>query len=162
LATAEVGQVDDESTASDRSSRDANQPKRRFGRATRGDQVVNQQYALAGLNRVAVDLQPVGAILELVVVTEVLGGKLPLFADWHKADIQLVSERGANNKTARFDRRDLVDRLAAIRSAELFDDCLKAIRLFEQCRDVAKQHARLGKIGDGPDLCFDVDVLHHR
>src|SRR6266542_4005102 len=38
---------------------------------------------------------------------------------------------------------------------------MKAVRPFEQRRDVAKQHARLGKAGNRPDECLDVDVLHH-
>ena len=125
------------------------------------NQVIDEQHVLAALNPVGVQLKPVGAVLEVVVVTEVFGRELPLFADRHEADIQPVSERGADNKAARFDCRDLVDWAPAIRRTEFLDDRVKAIRVFEQCRDVAKQNARLGKVGDSPDLRLDVDVLRH-
>src|SRR6266545_1876042 len=161
FAAAQIRQVDHESAADDRSAGGADQPERRFSRAAGCNQVVDEQDVLAALNPVGVQLEPVGAVLELVVVTEVFGRELPLFADRHETDIQSMSERGADNKAARFDPRDLVDWAAAIRRTEFLDDRVKAIRLFEQGRDVAKQNARLGKIGDSPNQRLDVDVLHH-
>src|ERR1700694_1721871 len=151
FTTAQIRQVDHESAAGDRSAGDADQPERRFSRAAGCNQVVDEQHLLAALNSVGMQLQSVAAVLELVVVTEVFGRELPLFADRHESDIQPVSERGADNKAARFDRRDLVDRAAAIRRTALLDDRVTAIRLFEQRRNVAKQNARLGKVGDSPD-----------
>src|SRR5438132_6779566 len=73
FATAQIGQVDNEGAADHRSARHADQSKRRFGRAASGNQVVDEQYALGALNRIAVHFQSVGAILELIVVTEVFG-----------------------------------------------------------------------------------------
>ena len=87
FATAQIGQVDYESAADDRSASDADQPERRFGRAAGGNQIVDEKHTLAALNRVTMDLQSVRAILELVVVTEVFCRQLPLFADRHKANI---------------------------------------------------------------------------
>src|SRR6266540_7229326 len=92
LATPQIRQFDHESAADDRSAGDAYQPERRFGRAAGGNQVVDEQHVLAALNPIGVQLQPVGAVLELVVVAEVFGGELPLFADRHQADVQSVSE----------------------------------------------------------------------
>src|SRR5438105_15664030 len=131
FTAAQIRQVDHESAANYRSAGNADQPERRFSRAAGCNQVVDEQHLLAALNPVGMQLQPVGAVLELVIVTEVFGGELPLFAHRHETDIQLVSERGADNKAPRFDRRYLVDRTAAIRRTELLDDRMKAIRVFE-------------------------------
>src|SRR5438445_10440886 len=106
FTAAQIRQVDHESAADDRSAGNADQPERRFSRAAGCNQVVDEQHLLAALNPVGMQLQPVGAVLEMVVVTEVFGRELPLFADRHETDVQSVSERGANNKAARFDRRD--------------------------------------------------------
>src|ERR1700730_8008457 len=102
FTTAQIRQVDHERAADDRSAGAADQRERRFSRAAGGNEVVDEQHLLAALNPVCMQLQPVAAVLELVVVTEVFGRKLPLFADRHKTDIQCVSERGADNKAARF------------------------------------------------------------
>ena len=100
LMPAKIGQVDNERAGDHRSACDAEQPERRFGRATGGNQVVDKQHALAALNRVTVDLQSVCAIFELVVVTEVFGWQLALLADRYKAHIELVSERGTDDEAA--------------------------------------------------------------
>ena len=100
LTAAKIRQVDNESAGNHRSARDADQPERRFGRAASGNQVVDEQDALAALNCVTVDFQSVCAIFELVIVTEVFGRQLPLLADWYKANVELVSERGTDDKTA--------------------------------------------------------------
>ena len=75
--TAQIGQVDHESAADDGSPCNADQPERRFGGAAGGYQIVDEQDALAALNRVTVDLQSVCAIFELVVVAEVLCRNFP-------------------------------------------------------------------------------------
>src|SRR6202163_2801026 len=129
FTAAQIRQVDHESAADDRSAGNADQRERRFSRAAGCNQVVDEQHMLAALNPVGMQLQPVGAVLEVIVVPEVFGRELPLFADGHETDIQCVSERGADDKAARFDRRDLVDRAAALRRTELLDDCVKAIRV---------------------------------
>src|SRR6202163_1705271 len=90
FAAAQIRQVDHESAADDRSAGDADQPERRFSRAAGCNQVVDEQHLLAALDPVGVQLQPVAAVLEVVVVTEVFGGELPRFADRHKTDIQSV------------------------------------------------------------------------
>src|SRR3989442_16033048 len=85
FATTQIRQVDHESAADDRSAGDADQPERRFSRTAGRNQVVDEQHVLATLYPVGVQLQPVGAVLELVVVTEVFGRELTLFADRHEA-----------------------------------------------------------------------------
>ena len=91
FAAAQIRQVDHESAADDRSAGGGDQPERRFSRAAGCNQVVDEQHVLTALNPVDVQLQPVSAVLELVVVAEVFGRELPLFADRHKTDIQAVA-----------------------------------------------------------------------
>src|SRR6202163_3783382 len=88
FTAAQIRQVDHESAADDRSAGKADQRERRFSRAAGCDQVVDEQHLLAALNPFGMHLQPVGAVLEMVVVTEVFGWQLPLFADRHKTDVQ--------------------------------------------------------------------------
>ena len=53
------------------------QRDRRSRRAAGRDQIVDQEHPLARRDRVDVDLDPVGAVLELVVVTDQVCGSLP-------------------------------------------------------------------------------------
>ena len=107
---------------------EADELERRFGRSAGGDQVVDEQHALAALQRIAVHLETVDAVLELVVLAEVLGGQLAAFADRHEPRVHPVRERGPDDEAARFDRGDLVDRPAVIGAGEAVDDGLAAHR----------------------------------
>src|SRR5437762_2829523 len=85
FSTTQIGQIDHESAADNRSTGHADQSKRRFRCSARGDQVVDEQHALIALNGVTVQLQSARAILEPVVMTEILRRQLALFSDRDKA-----------------------------------------------------------------------------
>src|SRR5207249_4981705 len=126
-AAAEVGQIDDEGTADDRTSGETEKLERGLGRAASGDQVVDEQHALTALYPIAVHLEPVGAILELVVLPEVLGGQLAAFPNRHETGAQSIGKRGADDEAARFDRGDLVDTTGRIGRNEAIDDGVQRI-----------------------------------
>ena len=67
---AEIRQVDDEGRADDLGTQPAQQLDRGLRRAAGGDQIVDQQHGLAGLQRILVDLDDVDAVFELVVLAD--------------------------------------------------------------------------------------------
>src|SRR5205823_8872296 len=71
FTTAQIRQIDHEGAADDRAAGHPDQSKRRFRCSARSNQVVDQQHALAALDGVTMELQSAGAILELVVMTEI-------------------------------------------------------------------------------------------
>src|SRR6516164_5035335 len=95
---AEVRKVDDERAADNPAAGHVDQLQRGLGRAAGGDQVVDQKHAFAAQNAVAVDLQTVGAVLELVVLPEVLRRQLAAFANGDEASPQRESERCADDE----------------------------------------------------------------
>ena len=107
---------------------------------------------------IAVHFEPVDTVLELVVLTEILGGQLAGFPDRHEPGPQPIGKRRPHDEPARFDRRDLVDRTTVIRRNETLDDRVQRIRVFQQRRDVAKHHARPRKIGDRADQRLQIEA----
>ena len=85
--------------------------------AARGDQVVDQNDALAGLHRVLVHLHLVDAVFERIGDRHRGVRQLALLADRHEAGRELVGDRAAEDEAARLDARDLVDLGARPRAA---------------------------------------------
>ena len=86
------------------------EPGRGRGRAAGGDDVVDDERALAGRDRVAVDLQQVGSVFELVLLTLDLPRKLARLAERYQGLVHQVCQRRREQEPARFGRRDGVDR----------------------------------------------------
>ena len=63
------------------------------GGAAGGQQIVNQQHAAAGLDRVGVHGDGVGAVFEVVILLVGLVGELAFFADGHEAGLQIATRR---------------------------------------------------------------------
>jgi len=103
-----------------------------------------------------VHFEPVGAVLERVVLAEVFGRQLASFPDRHEPGIQRERKRCADDEAARFDRRYLVDAPIAKGVRQRVDRRMEAIGPLQQCRDVAKQDARPRKVGDRADQRRDV------
>src|SRR5215469_3461490 len=74
--------------------------------ATGGEEVVDDDDALAGKDGVLVDLQRVGAVLEVVLHGFGFGGELAGLADGHEAGVETVGERRTENEAAGFDAED--------------------------------------------------------
>src|SRR5579875_1698773 len=80
--------------------------------AAGGEQVVDDDDALAGTDGVLVNLQRVGAVLEVVLYGFGGSGELAGLADGDEAGVEAVGERGAEDEAAGFDAEDEVDVLA--------------------------------------------------
>src|SRR5688572_25973513 len=101
------------------------------------------------------DLDAVGAVLELVVVADGLGRQLALLADRHEAHAKLVGDRGADDEAARLDARDLADRLALVAFDDLVDRAAQSHRVLEQRGDVAEHDPLVGIVRDGANEGLD-------
>ena len=85
VATLEEGQLDEEGQADDLALQPLHQVDRAADRAAGRQEVVDDQDLLAGLDRVAVDLERVGAVLEGVLDADRLGRQLAELANRHEA-----------------------------------------------------------------------------
>ena len=95
-----------------------------------------------GLDRVAVDLERVRAVLERVLDGDRLGRQLAQLAHRHEAGVELVGHRGAEDEAARLHADDEVDLLAGVRREHQVDRFLVRGRVLEQGRDVVEEDAR--------------------
>src|SRR6516165_460145 len=148
VGAAEVGQIDDETGGQHFGADALEEFYCRLGGATSGDEIVHQDHALALEHRVLVHLHLVDAVFERIADGDALERQLALLADRHEAGRDLVRNRAAENKAARFNARYLVDLATGPRMHELVDGTPKGARVTKQRRDVAKHDARLGIIRD--------------
>src|SRR5437660_979408 len=102
-------------------------------------------------------LDPVGAVLEGVVVPHGFGGELALLADGHETGAQVMGDGPPKDEAARLDPRDLVDPGALVAGREGVDGGAEARGVAEQGGDVAKQNAGLGIIGNAADQRAEID-----
>ena len=82
---------------------------RRLGRAAGGDQVVDDQDALARPDGVLVDLDDVDAVFQRVLLADGLPRQLALLADRDEAAAQPVGDGAAEDEAARLDAGHRVD-----------------------------------------------------
>src|SRR5438477_7292544 len=108
VASLEEGQLQQKSVAGELRSELSHQSARGRRGAPGRDDVVHHQRALARPQRVVVDLQAVGAVLQVVGMGDLARRQLALLADRDEAGAQAVGEHGAENETAALDGHDLV------------------------------------------------------
>jgi two-component system, OmpR family, KDP operon response regulator KdpE len=77
--------------------------------AAGGQQVVHQHHALAGLNRVQVNLQRVGAVFQVVGHARHRRGQFARLAHGHKSGVQPVGQRRPKDESPRLDAQHQVD-----------------------------------------------------
>ena len=78
-------------------------------RAARGDEIVNEQHRLTGLQRILVDLDDVDAVFQLVLLADGLRRQLALLADGHEAAAKAVGDGAAEDEAARLDAGNRLD-----------------------------------------------------
>ena len=102
-----------------------------------------------GCDRVAVDLEQVGAVLELVLLALDLPRQLAGLADRHEPGRAAVRDRRREHEAARLDPEHLVDR-ARPRTARASASTVsgEGVGRREQRRDVLEDDARLRIVGD--------------
>src|SRR5438477_2888347 len=129
----------------------SNQVGRGSGRATGGKHIIHDQHGLTGLDRVLVNLQPVGSILELIVLAHRLPGQFAGFPDGHEAGAEAEGDSATRDEAASLDRRHDVWRAIDPVTADLLHHGLENLLVGQQRRDVLEDDPRLRKIGDVAD-----------
>ena len=152
VAALEEVELDEEAQPDDLALEPLDELDRALDRAAGGQQVVDDQDALAGGDGVAVDLEGVRAVLERVLDGDRLGRELAELADRHEAGVELVGHRRAEDEPARLHPDDDVDPHAGERLEHEVDGFLVCGGVLEQGRDVVEEDPWLREIGDLADL----------
>ena len=125
-----------------------------------GDQIVDQQHALARRDRIGVHLDAIRAVLELVVLADGLVRELSGLAHGDEARAELHRHGAAEDEATRLDRHHLVDLLAPEGLHEALDADAQAHRVLEQGGDVAELDPRLRVIRNRADTRLDRHGTH--
>ena len=88
----------------------SHQRRRRARGAAGGEQVVDDEHALTGLDRVRVDLDDRLPVLEAVRLGDALRGQASLLADRSESGAEAVGDRPAEDEPAGFDARNRAPR----------------------------------------------------
>ena len=102
-------------------------------------------------------LEPIAAVLQIVFVDDRVGRQFSRFADGDYAQAEFEGQRTGEQEAAGLDRRDHVELHAPPGLGESADRLGEPGRVGQQRRDVAKQDARLGEVGNRADEAGDVD-----
>ena len=100
FSAGEVAKLDDKAAIDDDAARLFAQLRAGKRGAAGGKQIIHDGDALAGLDRIHMDLQLVGAVFKGVFMADRLIRELAGLAGEHKADVERARERGAENKAA--------------------------------------------------------------
>src|SRR5450631_2030671 len=100
VASLEELELDEEAQANDLALEPLDQVDRAADRAAGGEQIVDHQDPLAGLDRVAMDLERVRSIFERVLDGDRLGRQLAQLADRNEASVEQVGHRRAKDEAA--------------------------------------------------------------
>src|SRR5882762_8880701 len=118
LAAVEKSEFDGEGGAFDSTAELLNELGGSRGCTTGGEQIVANNYALAGLDGVFVDFERVGAVFQGIRDAGGFGGKLLRFSNGDKSCAKPVRQCGSKNEAAGLDPRDHVDRVTVVVLAE--------------------------------------------
>src|SRR5207247_5706143 len=102
--------------------------------------------AVSATNRVLVNLEAVGAVLERIAHAHALGWQLLRFTHRNKTCAQRVGQGRREDKTARFNADNHVNAGILVMLLEPVDGVMKALAVLQQRGDVIEQDSRLGEI----------------
>src|SRR5207245_8104093 len=119
----------------------------RPGRATGGEHVVHDQYALTRTDAILVDLQHGRPVLERVLLSLGLPGQLARLADGHEPRPEVICHGRGEDETAGLDPHHLVDVAATVVHHDQVDGRGEAVIVGQQWRDVLEDDALLRKVG---------------
>src|SRR6266851_2666782 len=161
LSPAQVLELDEDLHADHLAAELANQPDRGGCRAARRQYIIDDQDLLAGLDGVQVHLELVGAVFELVSVTDRLPGQLSDLADRDEPGTELDRNRSGRDETAGFDRRHQVRRRVGPPLRHHVDDLAEELLSSQQGCDVSKHDAGLREVGNVPHVLLQLFGLGH-
>src|SRR5215831_16300777 len=159
LAAVEEVEFDHEAHAGDLGAQRPGQLGAGIGGAAGGQQVVDNDHFLAGLDGVFVYLQGIQAVLELVAPFDGLGGRLARLAEGDEAGVEAVGQRRSEDEAAGLDGQHGIDLGVEVVLGERVNECGEADFVLEQGGDVVKQDAFLGKIRDFADQLLEVITI---
>ncbi len=128
---------------------------RRLGRSPRRNQIVDEEYSLAGLDRPHVDLDAITPVLEIEIPPDRLSGEFARLTNRNESEAHFVGDGRAEDETAGFDSDDQVNAVISVAIGDSIDGEPKAFRVEQERRDVAELDSRLGMVGDGADEGFE-------
>ena len=128
------------------------QPARRGGGAAGGEHVVDHEHPLARKHGVAVDLELVGAVLELVLLAGHGPRQLARLAHGHEPSAAAGTPPARQDEAPRLDADHAIDGDAGEAVHEVVDRQPERRGVAEQRCDVAEGDARLGVVGDVSDV----------
>ena len=97
-----------------------------LGGAAGRQQIVADENALAGLDRVFVNLQRVLSVLQVVFPLQDFGRQLLWFANRDEAGVQPIRQRGTKDESARLDAQDQLDVVVDVVLGEGVDQAREA------------------------------------
>jgi len=128
----------------------------RLGRPPRCNQIVDEEHALAGLDRPDMQLDTIAPVLEIEVPPDRRSREFAGFANRHESKTHLVGDRRAEDEAAGFDSHDQVDAVVPVAVGDSIDGEPEAFGVEQERRDVTELDSRLGVVGDGADVGLDV------
>ena len=155
VAAFEEVEFDGESQAGDISAELLDELDGGFHGAAGGEQVVDEDDALAGLDGVEVNLEYVGAVFEIVCDARDGRGEFSGLSDGNKTCIETVGEGGAEDEAARFNAEDEIDLVLDVMCGEHVNELGEAGLVFEDRGDVVEEDAGLGEVRDGAHERFE-------
>ena len=154
-AAFEPRQFDHEGAPHDFASQSFDKLACRAARASRGQEVVDDQAPFARFNRIFVDFDAIGAVFKLVLLALDEPGELSLLAGHDHAAVEVMGQRPAGDESPRFDGDHFIDGRVAVMGHEFVDRPLEPPRVLNQGRNVPELNARLREIGDRAYQCFE-------
>src|ERR1043166_3893067 len=134
--------------------------RRRADGAAGGEQIVDDEHAIARRQCVVVDLERVAAVLEDVFVTAARIREFVRLADRNETGAEVLRDDAAEDEAARLDRRDGGDAGVAERLRQKFARLPERLGGSKKGSDVFEDDARLRKIGDVADVARQLFLLH--
>ncbi len=160
-APSKEAEFDEEGGANHLAAEPLDEIDRSDGGAAGGQQVVDDENTHAGANRVGVDFEGRGPILEVVVGANGLVGQVPELARRHEAGAEPVDEPGGEKKAAAFHRDDAVHGRDVSRHP--IERPAEELGVGQDGRDVLEQDAGAREVGDLADRAIHrLGQLVHR
>jgi len=114
LSALEALQLDEKVESLDFASKLANQMHGGGCRAAGGEKIVYDEYPFSHSNRIAVNGQGAGPILEVILDFENIGGEFSRLPDRYESGTQPHGEGSPKNKPARLDADDFCNALVGV------------------------------------------------
>src|ERR1019366_8428938 len=162
-AALEEVEFDREAEAGDLAAKLTHQLHRRLHGAAGGEQIVDDDHALSRLDRVEMDFEGVGSVLQVVAHAGGLCRQLLRLAHGNESSVQAVRQHRAKDEAARLDAEDQVDLLADVVGRERVDHLRESALVLQQGGDVVEQNPRFGKVRHGAHKFFPrfaIDLLY--